>query len=132
MSASPIDSPAPAGLLDALRAVGGTLNEMVRVRGALFVVELREEVQRRKQMVVLAAIGAAFLHMALVVLTLLVAVVFWDTHRIAAVGAMTALYLGCAAAAFIRLRFEAAASPAPFAASLRELDEDLAQLRSLR
>lgn len=132
MSARPLGSPAAGGLLDALRALGATLNEAVRVRGALFAVELREEVERRKHRLILVALGVTCLHMALVLLTILVAAVFWDTYRIAALGAMAALYLGCAAAAFVRLRAEVAASPAPFAASLSELDRDLAEFGSSR
>jgi len=112
--------------------MGGTLNEMVRIRGALFAVELREEVERRKHMAVLSALGAAFLHMALVLLSFLVAAVFWDTHRIAAIATLVVVYLACGIAALVRLRAAVAESPPPFAASLRELDEDLAQLRSLR
>lgn len=121
-----------SGLRDALRAAGATLNELLRVRGALFAVELREEIERRKHLLALAVIGAVFLHMALVLLTLLVAVTFWDTHRIGAIAAMAVLYLGCAAAAFIRLRVRAAASPVPFAATLCELGQDLAPLRAAR
>jgi uncharacterized membrane protein YqjE len=123
-------SPASGGLLEALRAMGGTLNEVVRVRGELFALELREEMQRRKRMLVLATLGVVFLHTALLLLTLLVAVAYWDTYRLGAIAAMGALYLACGAAALLRLRLEAAASPAPFAATLGELDEDLAQLRS--
>ena len=128
MSARPLAPPASGGLLDALRAIGATLNEIVRVRGALFSVELREEIERRKHMLALAVLGVAFLHMALLLLTFLVAVVFWDTHRVAAIGAMTALYLACGGAAFIRLRVNVAASPAPFAGTLGELDRDLTEL----
>lgn len=124
--------PAAAGLLEALRAIGATLNEMLRVRGALFAVELREEIERRKHMAILAVLGATFLHMALVLFTFLVAVIFWDTHRVAAVLAMAALYLACGAAALFAFRARSAASPAPFAATLGELDRDLAQLRAPR
>jgi uncharacterized membrane protein YqjE len=131
MSVRPSGPPAPGGLHEALRAIGATLGEIFRVRGALFAVELREEVLRRNHMLVLAALGIAFLHMALLVLAALVAVVFWDTHRVGAIGAMAALYLACAAAALIRLRVEVAASPAPFAATLGELGRDLAPLRPL-
>jgi uncharacterized membrane protein YqjE len=122
--------PASRGLLDALRAIGGTLNEILHIRGALFAVELQEEIERRKQMLVLAALGLAFLHTALLLLTLFVVVVFWDTHRIAAIGAMATLYLACGGAALVRLRHEARASPAPFAATLSELQQDLAGLRA--
>ena len=121
-------SPAAGGLKDALRAMGKTLNGMARVRGALFAVELREEVEKRKHMLFLAALGAALLHTAFLLLTAFVALLFWDTHRIAAVGAMAALYLACGIAAFVRLRANAAASADPFAGTLRELRRDLAAL----
>jgi uncharacterized membrane protein YqjE len=131
VSARPsVAPPATQGLLSALRAAGATLNELVRVRGALFAVELREEVERRRQMLVLAALGFAFLHTALLLVTLFVAVAFWDSHRIAAVGAMALIYLGCGAAALLRLRRDAAAAPAPFAATLGELERDLGGSRA--
>jgi len=131
MSAMPA-GPAPSrGLAEALRAMAGTLNEMLCVRGALFAVELREELQRRRQMLVLAALGAAFLHTALLVITFLAAALFWDTHRIAALGIVALIYLGCGAALFGRLRAAIAASPDPFAATLGELKRDLAEWRPL-
>lgn len=129
MSANPSGMPVLGGLLDALRATGRTLGEMAQVRGSLFVVELREEVARRSRMLALAAVGFAFLHTALLLLTLLVLVVFWDTHRILAISIGTALYLGCGVAALARLRFEIEASPEPFAACRAELAQDLAELR---
>lgn len=119
-------------MLDALRAFGGTLAETACVRGALFAVELREQVERGRHVLLLAVLAIALLHMALVLATFLVAAVFWDTHRIAALGAMAAAYLGCGAAALVRLRVAVAANPAPFAASLGELQEDLAHLREPR
>jgi uncharacterized membrane protein YqjE len=131
MSVRPATAPPAArGLVDALRAAGGTLLEILETRGALFAVELREEIERRKRMLALAACGFAFLHTALLLATLLVAVVFWDTHRVPAIVAMTALYFGCGAVALRRLVALAESSPAPFAATLGELDQDLASLRA--
>jgi uncharacterized membrane protein YqjE len=131
MSVRPaVAEPASPGLLQALLALGATLNEALRIRGALFAVELREEVERRRQMLVLAALGFAFLHTALLVGSLFVIAIFWDTHRIAAIGAMTVLYLACGAAVIVRMRRQAAASPAPFSATLGELENDLAALRA--
>jgi uncharacterized membrane protein YqjE len=131
MIVRPATAPAASqGLVAALRAAGGTLLDILETRGALFAVELREEIERRKRMLALAALGFAFLHTALLLVTLLVAVVFWDTHRVAAIVAMTALYCGCGAMALRRLIAEAEASPAPFAATLGELDQDLASLRA--
>src|SRR5438552_6795430 len=128
MSALPVGAPASRGLLDALRSIGATLNEMLRVRGALFAVELGEELRRRKHMLLLAALGAAFLHMALVLLTLFVAVVFWDTHRVAVIGALALIYRGCGATALMMLRASMASSARPFDANLGELERDLAEL----
>lgn len=128
MMTVPLQSPAAGGLREALRTMGATLGEMAHVRGALFALELREEVLRRKHMLVLATFGVTALHMALLLITVLVAAIFWDTHRIAAIVAMAALYLACGIAALLRLRANAAASPDPFADTLRELRRDLAAL----
>src|SRR5688500_1590677 len=131
MSVRPaVAEPASRGLLQALLALGATLNEALRIRGALFAVELREEVERRRQMLILAALGFALLHTALLVASLFFVAIFWDTHRLAAIGAMAAIYLACGAAVIVRLRRQAAASPAPFAATLGELEQDLAELRA--
>ena len=123
MSATPAG---PRGLAEALRAMGATLGEIVRVRGALFGLEVREELQRRKQMLVLAVAGAVLLHMALLMLTLLVVAAFWDSHRLLAIGGMAALYAACGGIAVLRLRHQVATSPEPFAASRRELERDFA------
>jgi uncharacterized membrane protein YqjE len=97
-----LPSPPPAGgLFDALRAIGATLADMACVRGALASVELREEIERRKQLLVLAIGGAVFLHTALLLLTVAVAAFFWDTHRMAALGTMIALYLAAGAGLFL-------------------------------
>jgi uncharacterized membrane protein YqjE len=123
--------PARGGLLESLRAFGATLADIACVRGALFSVELREEIIRRKDMLVLVALAAVLLHLALVVVTVLVAVVAWDTpYRVTALAAMAGLYLAGGIAAIVKLRSGAASNPAPFAATLGELDRDLANLRS--
>ena len=124
-------SPAVSGgIAGSLRAMVATLGELLRIRGALIGIELREEFERRRQLLVMAVLATAFLHMALLVLTALVAVAFWDTYRISALAVMGALYLACGVVVLVRLRVMAVASPPPFAASLDELQRDLAQLRS--
>lgn len=130
MSVRPAVTPDAGGVMDALRALVATLQEMVHVRGALVAIELREEVRRRAGMLVLAVAGVALLHAALMLVTLLVAVAFWDSHRMAAIASMAALYAVGGAAAFVWLRHAAATSPPPFASSRRELAEDIAQWRA--
>jgi len=124
-------SPAAAsgGLGDALRAIGGTLADIACVRAALASVELSEEIERRKHQLMLGALGMLFLYTAFLVATFFVAALFWDTHRMAALGTMIALYLLIGAGLFLKLRLDAAAAPGPFAATLHELGEDIRALR---
>ena len=119
-----------AGLLDSIRALGRTAAEALHIRGELFAVELREELARRRVHLLLAAVAFGFLHTALLLATLLVAAAFWDTHRLAALGGMTLLYLACGLGAVLRLRQLIAEGPGPFAASLAELDQDLGRGRA--
>ena len=120
---------APEGAFDSLRALGATLFDAAGTRIELALVELREQGEHRKQLVVLAVTGAVFLVMALLLAAFFVVVLFWDTYRLAAIGAVTLLYLAIAAAAFLRLRARAQAMPAPFEATLRELAADRDMLR---
>ncbi len=129
MGARPPDLHAPNGIRDALRGISRTLYESLRVRFALFAMELAEELQQRKQRWIIAALAAAFLHVAILLLTVLVAALFWDTHRIAALGAMAGFYFACGVAALIRYRVLIAAKATPFAATRGELEQDFAGLR---
>ncbi len=123
---------APAGALDSLRALGATLAETVETRIELALVELREEGERRKAMLVLAVAGGLFLAMGLLLAAFFVVVVFWDTYRLPAIAGVTLLYLGIAAWAFLRLRERAQSAPAPFEATLREMAADREMLRGER
>jgi uncharacterized membrane protein YqjE len=120
------------GFLEALRDAGATLMEIVSVRAALFGVELREELERRKRSLLLAACATVLLHAALISLTFLVAAIFWDTHRVIAIASVASAYLACAAAILLVLRADSSASAPAFAASLSELQHDLKELRGLR
>lgn len=130
MSDVPAGPPAAGGLGDALRALGATLNEAVRVRGALLSVELREEIERRRRMLLLSGLAFAAFHTAFLLANALVVAAFWDTHRLAALAALAGLDFACGLALLARLRALAAASPAPFAASLAELERDLLPMRA--
>ena len=123
------DPPEEAGLLASTRRFGATLLEALGNRAELAMVEFREEADRRKEFLALAAAGAVFLALGLLLAALFVVVCFWDTHRLTALGGVTVLYLAIAAVAFARLRARVEASPPPFEATLRELAADAALLR---
>ena len=121
-----------AGTLASLRALGATLVEALETRIELALVELREEGERRKSMLVLAVTGGLFVAMGLLLVAFFVVVFFWDTHRLAAIGGVTLLYLGIGFAAFWRLRENARTAPPPFEATLKELAADREMLRGDR
>ena len=112
-----------------LRALGTTLLEVVGTRAELAAVELREESERHKQAIALTAIAAIFLAMGVLLATLFVIVLFWDTYRLTALGVGALLYLAIAAYAYLRLRRNARTAPPPFEATLRELAADRDMLR---
>jgi uncharacterized membrane protein YqjE len=121
---------AEPGFLGALRGAGATLVEIASVRAALFGVELREEVERRKRAFVLAACAGALLYLALLLVTFLFVAIFWDTHRLAAIATMAGAYLGAAATILLVLRVESSGKTPAFAATLAELEHDLRDLRA--
>ena len=126
------EAPAPKGAFDSLRALGATLLDAVETRIELALVELREQGVYRRQLVILAVTGGVFLVIGLLLAAFFVVVLFWDTYRLAAIAAVTLLYLGIAAAAFLRLRAKARAMPAPFETTLQELSADREMLRQWR
>ncbi len=121
---------AKSGPLDSLRSLGATFLALIGTRAELLVVELREEGERRKEMLVLAGAAVVFLALGLALAAFLVVLVFWDTHRLAAAGAVTLLYLAIGALAILRLKQKARASPPPFAATLAEFAKDLEMLKA--
>lgn len=112
------------GPVDSLRALGATVMELVAARAELAMVELREQGEWRKEIVALAAVAAVFLALGMLLVTLFVLAVFWDTHRLAAIAGMALLYLGIAAASYGRMRMKMALAPPPFEATMREFAAD--------
>jgi uncharacterized membrane protein YqjE len=113
-----------AGPVDSVRALGATLMEIVAARAELAMVELREQGERRKEIVLLAALAGVLFALALLLATLFVLALFWDTHRLAAIAGVALLYFAIAAAAFGRMRVKIALAPSPFEATLREFAAD--------
>ena len=127
---STVEPHAASGLLAALRAMGATLAEAAGVRGQLLALELGEEVERRKRLLVLAVVAAACFHFALLLVTFAVVAAFWETHRITAIVVMAGAYLGVGGAAFYAFRSQSSNAPQPFAATRGEIERDLEALRA--
>jgi uncharacterized membrane protein YqjE len=83
-------------------------------------------------MVLLAAVGTVLGLFALLFASLFVIACFWDSYRLEAVGGVTVFYIAITVLVFARLRKISREAPAPFAATLKELENDAAALRRRR
>lgn len=116
------------GVLAFLKGLAATLIAAVHTRLQLFANELALEGVRLRQIVLLLVFALVFFGLALVLLTLLVVVMFWDDHRLLAIGGLAAAYIVASALlAFAALR-RAGASPRPFEGTLGELKKDQERL----
>ena len=81
-----------------------TLRETVENRVELFLLEVKEDRLKLFDALCLAVVAVTLALMAMGLVTVTVVVVFWDTHRLLALVAMTLAYGIGAAVAFAKLR----------------------------
>src|ERR1700741_3512764 len=129
MADSGKDRPA-GGVSGALSQLAGSLIALVHTRFELLTVEFEEERERAKDLVVLTVIATVFFSFALIVLSVLVVFLFWDTHPVGALVGVTLVYLAIGAAALVVL--QRSRETRPFAATLAELEKDVQSLRGRR
>jgi uncharacterized membrane protein YqjE len=113
----------------AVGRIAANVLDLARTRLELASIELQEGAQRLLGYLAwaLAAAVLGLFTMALVVLFVLV--LFWDTHRLLAIGAMAALFaIGCAIAV-MKLRAGLAGRTPMLPATLAELRKDAAALK---
>ncbi|GJG96607.1 phage holin family protein [Cupriavidus pauculus] len=115
--------------LESLRNLVGSVVSMLQTRLELASVELAEERTRLMKVALLACFGLVFFSMALMTFTLLVAILFWETYRWQAIGAIVVFYLVCAAACLLVARNKVKNAPPLFESTLAELDKDREMLR---
>lgn len=123
---------AHGGLLQSIKHLGRTLLGAAQTRLEIFATEIEEERVRLEQML-LIALGAAFcVVMGVVLCIALIVIYYWDTHRLAAVGILAAVFLAAGAALGLILRDKAKTRPKPFAITRGELAKDRAMLQEPR
>lgn len=118
----------PPGLLARSKGLLGASLDLLKTRLELFVVEAQEEQARLGAILTQGVIAAFFLCFGLLFLAVFFTVLFWDSNRLLVLGMVSAVFLTVGAAAFLRVRQEAARESRLFAASLAELRRDLAAL----
>jgi uncharacterized membrane protein YqjE len=123
------DSRPQGGVMGAMAQLGASALAILRTRLELASVEFAEARERIKEMVLLAAVGTVLGLFALLFASLFVIAWFWDDYRLEAVGGVTLFYIAITVLVFARLRKISRDAPAPFAATLEELENDAAALR---
>jgi uncharacterized membrane protein YqjE len=116
-------------LVDALRVSAALLVDVVHTRLALFSHEIEVELERMRASAFLLFGAMVCLALSITLMVFFAIAVFWDTHRLAAIGICGSALLLASFGLMIRLRSRLSASPPPFYATLRELREDIGMLR---
>lgn len=113
----------------AVRRIGADVLDLVRTRLELAAIELQEGAQRLFGYLAWAVAAAVLGIFALWLVVVFVLVLFWDTHRLAAVGAMAVLFILGTLFAVAKLRAGLAARPPMLPATLAELRKDAEALK---
>ncbi len=104
--------------------IGANLLAMLRTRLELAAVELQEETHRLFGYLAWGVAAAFFGVVAVLLAILFVLVLFWDTHRLLAIGCMTGLFAVLGLLAYFKVRGDLVMRPPLMAATLAELRKD--------
>ena len=112
------------GLLTSLKNLTVTLIAIIHTRLELLSTDLEEGRERFISLLAIAFVSLFSLCFGAVLLTILVVVVFWDTHRLLVLGSLTGLFLivGTVLGGIVVRRLKS--MPRMFEASLAELIKD--------
>lgn len=116
-----------AGFLASVRQLLATLLETLHVRLELLGTELEQEKRRVFSALVLAAVGLVCLALALVMLSVVVLLIFWDSYRLSAACALALLFGGGGTYLMYRAKQTLSAPSGLFENSLAELQRDRAK-----
>ena len=121
---------ASSGLMGSIRQLLSTLTSIASTRLELLANELQEERLHLTQMLLLALVALFCFGTGILLFTIFIVVLFWDDHRLAALGALSALFLALSMLMAMSLRSKAQAKSRLFSASLAELAKDRERLEA--
>ena len=121
---------AGSGLLGSVKRLLSTLASIASTRLELLANELEEERLRLTQMLLFASFALFCFGMGVLLLAAFIVVLFWDDHRLAALGALSVFFFAMGALMAMLLRGKAQARPRLFSASLAELARDKEHLET--
>lgn len=119
---------AGAGLMGSIKQLLSTVTSIASTRLELLANEVQEERLRLTQMLLFTLFALFCFGVGILLLTAFIVVLFWDDHRLAVLGALSAIFFALGALTAMLLRSKAQAKPRLFSASLAELTKDRARL----
>ncbi len=125
----PAAGEAGTGIVQSLRNLAATLVALLQTRLELLVTELEEERIRLLQLLFWAAGALFFFGVGILLLTILLVAVFWDSsHRITAIVVLAGVFLAAGIGMAIAVRNRMHERSRLFSVSLDELAKDKDQL----
>lgn len=121
---------AAGGVFESLKTLSVSLVGMVHTRLELLSTDVAEEREHLIAYLVWVQVALLFFGVGVLLLAILIAVFFWESHRLMALGWLTGFFLTASAGAAWFAIHRIRTKPRLFAASLAELSKDRQQLKS--
>jgi len=112
------------GLMESLKRLACTSLAILQTRLELLSNEIEAESLRVAQMLLYGSVAMFFFGLAIMLLTICIVVVFWDSHRLLVLAGFTALYFIAGLITWNALRRLSKGKSKLFSASLAELADD--------
>ena len=119
-----IDTQTQSGDRGPLRRILSSFFSILQTRLELIGIELAEEKDRLLMVLFMGLAAMMLATMALIALTALIAIAFWDTYRWQALAGITIVYAVAAIVCALRARSGLHNSPMIFEATLNEFEKD--------
>lgn len=117
------------GVIESIRSFLASWVAVVKTRVEIISVELEEQREWIEQLVLLAVASLFCVSLGLILLTLLIVLLFWESYRLWVLGGFAFLYLGGAVLFWVLLRQKLKMKPRIFSSTAAELAKDYATLQ---
>ena len=130
MATGPASAPPPSGVVDTVRSFLASWVAVVKTRVEIISLELEEQREWLEHLILMALAALFCISLGLILLTLFVVVLFWETDgRMWVLGGFAVLYLGGGIGLWMALRAKMKSKPKLFASTAAELGKDYAALQ---
>lgn len=111
-------------MLESLKTLSASVVGIAHTRLELLSTDIAEEREHVTSLLVMGLVALFCLGVGIVLLTILIAVAFWESHRLLALGGLTGFFLIAGAGVVWLALHKARTKPRLFEASLAELSKD--------